>query len=73
MLNYTQPKAFLDCGLKHHNMEVMDPSLCHVGTKDNKVVLYYGSEIIEDLDAVIPRIGASNTFLGPHWYDTLRA
>ena len=57
-------KSLLDCGLKHHNMEVMDPSLCHVGTKDNKAVLYYGSEIVEDLDAVIPRIGASNTFFG---------
>ena len=51
-------KSLLDCGLKHHSMEVMDPSLCHVGTQDNKAVLYYGTEIVDDLDAVIPRIGA---------------
>jgi ribosomal protein S6--L-glutamate ligase len=57
-------KSLLDCGLKHHNMEVMDPNLCHVGSKDNKAVLYYGTEIVDDLDAVIPRIGASNTFFG---------
>ena len=57
-------KSLLDCGLKHHNMEVMDPNLCHVGTKDNKAVLYYGTEIVDDLYAVIPRIGASNTFFG---------
>ncbi len=57
-------KSLLDCGLKHHNMEVMDPTLCHVGTQDNKAVLYYGTELVDDLDAVIPRIGASNTFFG---------
>ena len=57
-------KSLLDCGLKHHNMEVMDPTLCHIGTKDNKAVLYYGTEIVDDLDAVIPRIGASNTYFG---------
>jgi len=57
-------KSLLDCGLKHHNMEVMDPTLCHVGTKDDKAVLYYGTELVDDLDAVIPRIGASNTFFG---------
>ena len=57
-------KSLFDCGLKYHNMEVMDPGLCHIGNKDNKAVLYYGSEIVEDLDAIIPRIGASNTFFG---------
>ena len=57
-------KSLMNCGMKHHNIEVMDPSLCHPGTKNNKAVLYYGTEIVDDLDAVIPRIGASNTFFG---------
>ena len=57
-------KSLLDCGLKQHNMEVLDPSRCHVGTLNHQPVLYYGQEIVDDLDAVIPRIGASITFYG---------
>ncbi|MDG1064547.1 MAG: RimK family alpha-L-glutamate ligase [Flavobacteriaceae bacterium] len=57
-------KSLLDCGLKQHNMEVLDPSRCHVGTLNHQPVLYYGQEIVDDLDAVIPRIGASNTYFG---------
>lgn len=57
-------KSLMTCGAKHHNIEVLDPNLCHVGTKDDKAVLYYGTEISDDIDAVIPRIGASNTYFG---------
>ena len=47
-----------------HVMEVLDPSLCTLITENNNPTLYYRGEIVNDLHAVIPRIGASNTFHG---------
>ncbi|KRO67704.1 MAG: alpha-L-glutamate ligase [Cryomorphaceae bacterium BACL21 MAG-121220-bin10] len=57
-------KSLLACGLKQHNIEVLDPNLCHVGTLKDQPVLFYGDELVDDLDAIIPRIGASNTYFG---------
>ena len=49
---------------RSHVMEVLDPSLCTLITENNNPTLYYRGEIVNDLHAVIPRIGASNTFHG---------
>lgn len=49
---------------RNHVMEVMDPTLCTIAIEDGKPILYFCDERVEDLDAVIPRIGASNTYLG---------
>ncbi|MBT8256558.1 MAG: RimK family alpha-L-glutamate ligase, partial [Bacteroidia bacterium] len=42
----------------------LDPSLCTLAIENGKSVLYYGDEIVDDLHAVIPRVGASNTYYG---------
>lgn len=58
-------QSLLKAGLKQgHEMEVLDPSLCTLSVEDGKPKLYYCNEIVDDLDAVIPRIGASNTYYG---------
>jgi len=49
---------------RNHTMEVLDPSQCTLVTEDGKPVLYYHDELVDDLHAVIPRIGASNTYFG---------
>ena len=58
-------QSLLKAGLvRDHNMEVLDPSYCTMAIEDGKSVLYYYNELVDDLDAVIPRIGASNTYFG---------
>ncbi|NNM22989.1 MAG: RimK family alpha-L-glutamate ligase [Flavobacteriaceae bacterium] len=58
-------QSLLKAGLeRNHHMEVLDPSLCTLAIENGKSVLYYGDEIVDDLHAVIPRVGASNTYYG---------
>ena len=49
---------------RNHEIEVLDPSLFTSTIENDIPLLYYGSEIVDDIHAVIPRIGASNTYLG---------
>lgn len=49
---------------RHHTMEVLDPSYCNLAVENGKAVLYFQGELVDDLHAVIPRIGASNTYFG---------
>lgn len=49
---------------RNHNVLVIDPTYCNVMIEDNKVLLQYHDEIIDDIDAIIPRVGASNTYYG---------
>lgn len=49
---------------RNHNVEVLDPIYCNLEIENGKAVLYYEGDLIDDLDAIIPRIGASNTFYG---------
>jgi ribosomal protein S6--L-glutamate ligase len=58
-------QSLLKAGLaRNHNMEVLDPTYCTMSIENGKSVLYYHNELVDDLDAVIPRIGASNTYNG---------
>jgi ribosomal protein S6--L-glutamate ligase len=55
----------MQAGMAHnHTMEILDPGLCTVAIEQGKPVLYYCDEIVDDLQAAIPRIGASNTYFG---------
>jgi len=58
-------QSLLKAGMaRNHNMEVLDPTHCTMAIENGKSVLYYYNELVDDLDAVIPRIGASNTYYG---------
>lgn len=58
-------QSLLKAGMaRNHNMEVLDPTYCTMAIENGKSVLYYYNELVDDLDAVIPRIGASNTYYG---------
>jgi len=48
----------------NHSIEVIDPTYCNVFIEDDKALLQYHDKLIDDLDAIIPRIGASNTYYG---------
>ena len=49
---------------RNHTVEVIDPTYCNVMVEDNKVLLQYHDEIVDNIDALIPRVGASNTYYG---------
>ena len=58
-------QSLLKAGAKRkHVMEVLDPSHCSLSIENGKSVVRFHDEIIDDLDAIIPRIGASNTYYG---------
>lgn len=47
-----------------HECVVIDHSKCYVGIQQGKPSIHYKGEDIADIDAIIPRIGASVTFYG---------
>ena len=58
-------QSLLKAGTKRkHVMEVLDPSHCSLSIENGKSVVRFHDEIVDDLDAIIPRIGASVTFYG---------
>ena len=58
-------QSLLKSGTKRkHVMEVLDPSHCSLSIENGKSIVRFHDEIVDDLDAIIPRIGASNTYYG---------
>lgn len=63
--NLYSTRSLMKAGMaRNHVMEILDPNYCMQVVEDGKPTLYYKGEEIKDLHAVIPRIGASNTFFG---------
>ena len=50
--------------VQNHDIEIIDPAYCNLMIVNNNAVVQYHDQIIDDLDAIIPRIGASNTYRG---------
>ncbi len=47
-----------------HNVRIIDPLRCYMNITSNRPSISYKGEKLQDIDAVIPRIGASITFYG---------
>lgn len=47
-----------------HHVRIIDSTYCTPAIIDNKPQLYYYEELLEEFDAIIPRIGASITYYG---------
>lgn len=47
-----------------HDVRVLDPLRCYMNITSNRPSIHYKGELLDDYDAVIPRIGASVTFYG---------
>jgi ribosomal protein S6--L-glutamate ligase len=55
----------VEAGLQRgHEMRVIDVQKCYMDISAHNPHIYYRDEKLEGFDAVIPRIGASNTFYG---------
>ena len=47
-----------------HLVRIIDYMRCYMNITSRRPIIYYGGESLKDVDAIIPRIGASNTFYG---------
>ncbi|HIK33116.1 MAG TPA: 30S ribosomal protein S6--L-glutamate ligase [Oscillatoriales cyanobacterium M59_W2019_021] len=47
-----------------HEMKIIDHLRCYMNITAHRPSIMYQGKLLEDVDAVIPRIGASNTFYG---------
>lgn len=50
--------------MRGHECVVIDHSQCYVGIQQGKPSIHYKGQDVSDIDAIIPRIGASVTFYG---------
>lgn len=63
--NLYSTQRLLETGLdRGHEVEVIDFLRCYMVIEKKNPVIYYDGEKLEEIDAVIPRIGASRTFYG---------
>jgi ribosomal protein S6--L-glutamate ligase len=63
--NLYSTQSLIKAGLaRNHEIEVLDPDLCTMAIEKGVPVLYYDDEIVDDIEAIIPRIGSSNTYFG---------
>jgi ribosomal protein S6--L-glutamate ligase len=63
--NLYSTQSLLKAGkARNHHIEIIDPAYCTLAVEEGTPTLYYYNEPLTDLHAVIPRIGASNTYFG---------
>lgn len=63
--NLYSTKKLYEAALKRgHDCVVLDHRKCYVGIKQGKPSIHYNGQDVSDIDAIIPRIGASVTFYG---------
>lgn len=61
---YSTKRLVEACKSRKHDVEVIDPLKCDIVIEKRRPNIYYKGGYIEEVDAVIPRIGASVTFYG---------
>ena len=58
-------KRLVEAGkARGHEIEVIDTLKCYMDITSKKPMVHYQNRILDDFDAIIPRIGASITFYG---------
>lgn len=58
-------RRLVEAGLRRgHEVRVVDYLRCYVAIASGDPIVVFEQEILKDLDAIIPRIGASRTFYG---------
>jgi ribosomal protein S6--L-glutamate ligase len=61
---YSTQRLVEACKKAGHKVEVIDYLRCFMNINSERPVVHYQDKVLDDLTAVIPRIGASNTFYG---------
>ncbi len=58
-------QSLLHTGLRRgHHVRVLDHMRCNIVIEKDTPIIYYGNQVLTNIDAIIPRIGASVTFYG---------
>ena len=61
---YSTQRLIEACKKRKHDVEVIDPLKCDLIIEKRKPTIVYKGRVLEHVDAVIPRVGASITFYG---------
>jgi ribosomal protein S6--L-glutamate ligase len=61
---YSTQRLFEAAAARGHNVRVIDYLRCYINIAAHRPVVMYAGNELTDVDAVIPRIGASHTFYG---------
>lgn len=61
---YSTRRLVEAAGQRDHEVRVVDTLKCYMDIATNRPSVHYKGEVLDDFDAVIPRIGASVTFYG---------
>ena len=61
---YSTQRLFEAAKKRGHNVEVIDYLKCDLVIERKKPTIYYKGRLLEDVDAVIPRIGATHMYYG---------
>jgi ribosomal protein S6--L-glutamate ligase len=61
---YSTRRLIEEAENRNHHVEVIDPLECDLIIEKEKPTILYRDSYLEDIDAIIPRIGASVTFYG---------
>jgi len=61
---YSTKKLFEAAEKRGHECLILDHRKCYVGIKQGQPSIHYNGQDVSDIDAIIPRIGASLTFYG---------
>lgn len=63
--NIYSTKRLVEAGrARGHEVEVIDTLKCYMNITSKKPMIHYQDKVLDDFDAIIPRIGASITFYG---------
>ncbi len=49
---------------RNHTIDIIDPDYCDLTVENGNPSLFYIDDVVEKIEAIIPRIGASNTYYG---------
>ena len=61
---YSTRRLIEACESRGHEVQVLDVLRCYMNITSMRPSIHYKGELLENFDAVIPRIGASVTFYG---------
>ena len=61
---YSTRRLVEACESRGHQVTVVDPLRCYMNIASHKPAVHYRDHLLDDFDAIIPRIGASITFYG---------
>jgi len=61
---YSTRRLFEAAAARSHDVRIINTLRCYMNIRSEKASIHYHGQQLDDIDAIIPRIGASDTFYG---------